>query len=130
MIDHIALEVSDPRISRSFYERALAPLGYKMLQEIPLEATGGRAVLGMGVPEKPDFWLIEGTPNKPPLHIAFTAHTSAEVDTFFQSALAAGGKDNGPPGPRPHYHKGYYGAFVLDPDGHNIEAVYHRYTKS
>lgn len=130
MIDHIALEVSNPSTSRSFYERALAPLGYRVRLEIPLEETGGRVVLGMGDSEKPDFWLIEGTPNKPPLHVAFTAQTSAEVDTFYHSALAAGGKDNGPPGPRPHYHKTYYGAFVLDRDGHNIEAVYHGYTKT
>ena len=79
----------------------------------------------MGVPPKPDFWVHEGTPQKPHVHIAFRADNRALVDAFYQAALAAGGKDNGPPGPRPHYHKDYYGAFVLDPDGHNIEACCH-----
>jgi catechol 2,3-dioxygenase-like lactoylglutathione lyase family enzyme len=125
MIDHTSLKVSDPKKSRRFYEGALAPLGYRVLMEVPMEHTGGRVVLGYGVPPKPDFWVAEGTPNEPRIHIAFRAESRKQVDEFYQAALAAGGKDNGPPGPRPHYHKDYYGAFVLDPDGHNIEAVCH-----
>jgi catechol 2,3-dioxygenase-like lactoylglutathione lyase family enzyme len=82
-------------------------------------------VLGYGVAPKPDFWVAEGTPNAPPIHIAFRADSHAQVDAFYKAAIAAGGRDNGAPGPRPHYHANYYGAFVLDPDGHNIEAVCH-----
>ncbi|MEZ4359582.1 MAG: VOC family protein [Kofleriaceae bacterium] len=126
MIDHTGLNVSDPERSRRFYEAALAPLGYRVLMEVPTAFTGGAIVLGWGVPPKPDFWTSSGGgPQKPPLHIAFRADTRAQVDAFYQAALAAGGTDNGAPGPRPHYHKDYYGAFVLDPDGHNIEAVCH-----
>jgi catechol 2,3-dioxygenase-like lactoylglutathione lyase family enzyme len=125
MIDHTGLHVSDPKKSRAFYEKALAPLGYKSLMEIPTEHTGGKVVVGYGVPPKPDFWLAEGTPETPRVHIAFRADDRKQVDRFYQEALAAGGRDNGPPGPRPHYHENYYGAFVLDPDGHNIEAVCH-----
>lgn len=125
MIDHTGLNVSDPVKSRRFYELALAPLGYELLVEIPKEATGGIVVLGFGVRPKPDFWISEGTPNAPHVHIAFRAEDRAQVDAFHAAAIAAGGRDNGAPGPRPHYHEGYYGAFVLDPDGHNIEAVVH-----
>ena len=117
--------MSDPAVSRNFYEKALAPLGYKVMMEIPKEFTGGKVVLGFGVPPKPDFWLQEGTPCTPRIHIAFRADSRAQVDAFYRAALGAGGKDNGPPGPRPHYHEHYYGAFVLDPDGYNIEAVIH-----
>jgi catechol 2,3-dioxygenase-like lactoylglutathione lyase family enzyme len=125
MIDHTGLQVSDPARSRAFYEKALAPLGYTVLREIPPQFTGGKVVLGLGVPPTPDFWVAEGAPSTPRLHIAFRAGSRAAVDAFYAAALAAGGKDNGPPGPRPHYHEHYYGAFVLDPDGHNIEAVIH-----
>jgi catechol 2,3-dioxygenase-like lactoylglutathione lyase family enzyme len=125
MIDHTGLVVSDAAKSRAFYEAALAPLGYSVLMEIPKEHTGGKTVLGWGVAPKPDFWTVNGTANQPPLHIAFRADSKKQVDEFYKAALAAGGKDNGAPGPRPHYHKDYYGAFVLDPDGHNIEAVCH-----
>jgi catechol 2,3-dioxygenase-like lactoylglutathione lyase family enzyme len=125
MIDHTGLGVSDPAKSRAFYDAALAPLGYKLLKEIPKEYTGGKVVLGYGIPQKPDFWVAEGTPNTPRIHIAFRAENHEQVDAFYKAALAAGGKDNGAPGPRPHYHEKYYGAFVLDPDGHNIEAVCH-----
>ncbi len=92
--------------------------------EIPKEHTGGATVYGYGVPPKPDFWWGEGTPNEPRIHIAFRA-TRRQVDAFYKAALAAGGRDNGAPGLRPHYHEHYYGAFVLDPDGHNIEACCH-----
>ncbi|MFO0665481.1 MAG: VOC family protein [Polyangiaceae bacterium] len=125
MIDHTGFLVSDPKKSRAFYDAALAPLGYRVLMEIPTEHTGGRVVLGYGEPPKPDFWVAEGPPNEPRVHIAFRAASHAQVDAFYKAAIAAGGKDNGPPGPRPHYHAHYYGAFVLDPDGHNVEAVCH-----
>lgn len=125
MIDHVGLSVSDPKLSRPFYEQALGPLGYQMLREIPTQVTGGKVVLGFGAPPKPDFWVTEGTPQTPRLHVAFRAESRAAVDAFYAAALAAGGRDNGPPGPRPQYHAHYYAAFVLDPDGHNIEAVVH-----
>jgi catechol 2,3-dioxygenase-like lactoylglutathione lyase family enzyme len=125
MIDHTGLQASNPSVSRQFYTQALAPLGYTVLMEVPKEHTGGLVVLGYGVAPKPDFWLAEGAPNQPRVHIAFRADNRKQVDDFYRAALAAGGKDNGPPGPRPHYHENYYGAFVLDPDGHNIEAVCH-----
>jgi catechol 2,3-dioxygenase-like lactoylglutathione lyase family enzyme len=125
MIDHTGVSISNPARSRAFYEKALAPLGYRILMDIPVEHTGGVAVWGMGVPPKPDFWVHEGPPQQPHVHIAFHAETRAIVDAFYQAAIAAGGKDNGPPGLRPQYHKDYYGAFVLDPDGHNIEACCH-----
>jgi catechol 2,3-dioxygenase-like lactoylglutathione lyase family enzyme len=124
MIDHTGLNVSDYRKSKAFYLAALAPLGYQVVMELPssIVPDGG---LGLGVPPKPDFWVAGGKPNVPPLHVAFRAENRAQVDAFYKAALAAGGRDNGPPGPRPHYHANYYGAFVLDPDGHNIEAVCH-----
>ena len=125
MIDHTGISVSDPGKSRRFYECALAPLGYTQLMEVPVEHTGGRVVVGYGVAPKPDFWLASGTPQEPRVHVAFRAHNKEQVDAFHRAALAAGGRDNGAPGPRAHYHAGYYGAFVLDPDGHNIEAVCH-----
>lgn len=125
MIDHTGIEVSHSEKSRKFYEKALAPLGYKILMEVPKQYTEGLVVLGMGVPPKPDFWIAEGVPNEPRLHIAFRADNRQQVDEFYLAALAAGGRDNGAPGLRPEYHENYYGAFVLDPDGHNIEVVCH-----
>lgn len=125
MIDHTGLDVSDAAKSRLFYEHALAPLGYQILMEVPPEYTGGAVVLGMGVPPKPDFWIHQGTPQQPHLHVAFRADNRGAVDAFYKAAMAAGGRDNGAPGLRPHYHPNYYGAFVLDPDGHNIEACCH-----
>ena len=118
MIDHMSVSVSNITRSKSFYGLALAPLGYAMLMEFEKFA-------GFGVAPKPDFWIGEGTPNEPHVHVAFRADTRAAVDAFFLAAIAGGGRDNGPPGPRPNYHENYYGAFVLDPDGHNIEAVCH-----
>jgi catechol 2,3-dioxygenase-like lactoylglutathione lyase family enzyme len=126
MIDHTGVQMSRPEVSRRFYDQALAPLGYAVLMVVPPEFTKGRVVLGYGVAPKADFWLAEGTPNEPRLHVAFRAESRAMVDAFHRAALAAGGKDNGAPGLRPHYHQHYYGAFVLDPDGHNIEAVCHQ----
>ena len=126
MIDHTGMDISDAARSRTFYEAALAPLGYKVLMEVPVEYTGGAPVLGFGVPPKPDFWIHQGTPQTPRVHIAFAGESRAVVDAFYEAAIAAGGKDNGKPGLRPHYHADYYGAFVLDPDGHNIEACCHK----
>lgn len=125
MIDHTGVSVSDFARSKAFYQQALAPLGYVLMLEFPASVTGGTDVAGFGEPPKPDFWLSRGTPNQPPIHIAFRAASRALVDAFYQAAIAAGGRDNGAPGLRPHYHPDYYGAFVLDPDGHNIEAVCH-----
>lgn len=125
MIDHTGVLITDPQKSRIFYDRALAPLGYEVLMVVPPEHTNGAVVLGYGVPPKPDFWVAQGTANQPHVHVAFRADSRQQVDAFYQAAMAAGGRDNGPPGPRPHYHEHYYGAFVLDPDGHNIEAVCH-----
>lgn len=126
MIDHTGVTVTDFNKSKEFYSRALAPLGYKLMMEVPREITGGVGVAGFGVPPKPYFWVAENqAANTPPVHVAFRADTRALVDAFYKAALAAGGRDNGPPGPRPHYHQNYYGAFVLDPDGHNVEAVCH-----
>ena len=125
MIDHAGLVVSDFIRSRAFYTAALKPLGYALITEVPATLTGTVDFAGFGVPPKPDFWISHGTPNRPPIHVAFRASSRAAVDAFYITALAAGGRDNGPPGVRPHYHPNYYGAFVLDPDGHNIEAVCH-----
>jgi catechol 2,3-dioxygenase-like lactoylglutathione lyase family enzyme len=121
MIDHIGVSVSDYEVSKAFYLAALAPLGYGLVMEV---AEGGRAA-GLGEAGKPDFWIGAGAATTPPAHIAFRARDRATVRAFHAAALAAGGRDNGPPGLRPHYHANYYGAFVLDPDGHNIEAVCH-----
>lgn len=125
MIDHTGVGASDYARSKAFYSAALAPLGYALLAEFPAAVTGGTDVAGFGEPPKPDFWLHAGAPQRPPVHIAFRAADRAAVDAFYRAAMAAGGRDNGPPGLRPHYHPNYYGAFVLDPDGHNIEAVCH-----
>ena len=127
MIDHIGFPVSDYVRAKAFYEKALAPLGYTLIMEFGGEHTeSGSAAAGFGRDGKPDFWIGgEGGP-KAGLHVAIVAADRAAVDAFHRAALAAGAKDNGAPGLRPHYHPDYYGAFVLDPDGHNIEAVCHR----
>ena len=125
MIDHTGISAKDIKRTVAFYKGALAPLGYVLMMEMPKSVTGSVDVAGFGVPPKPDFWIAEGAPNQPRLHIAFRAANRAQVEAFYKAALAAGGRDNGGPGPRPHYHPNYYGAFVLDPDGHNIEAVCH-----
>jgi catechol 2,3-dioxygenase-like lactoylglutathione lyase family enzyme len=124
MIDHVGFSVSDYARARAFYEKALAPLGYVLVMETTAQETGKPAA-GFGAGGKPDFWIGgEGKLDKP-LHIAIVAEDRATVDAFYRAALAAGGRDNGPPGVRPQYHPNYYGAFALDPDGHNIEAVCH-----
>lgn len=125
MIDHLGFSVSDYGRAKAFYAKALAPLGYGLIMEVTAEQTGHAAAAGFGVDGKPDLWFgAEGAMNKP-VHIAIAAKDRATVDAFYKAAIAAGGRDNGPPGIRPHYHANYYGAFVLDPDGHNIEAVCH-----
>ena len=125
MIDHIGVVVSDFAKSKEFYSKALAPIGYSLLAEFPASMTGHTDVAGFGESPKPDFWLIKGVPNTPPVHVAFRVSNRSTVDAFFKAAIQAGGRDNGAPGLRPHYHPDYYGAFVLDPDGHNVEAVCH-----
>jgi len=125
MIDHTGFMVNDFARSKAFYVRALAPLGYEVIMELSAAMTGRGDVAGLGVAPKPDFWIATGAPNEPRIHIAFRAANRAVVDAFYKAAIAAGGRDNGPPGLRPHYHPNYYGAFVLDPDGHNVEAVCH-----
>jgi catechol 2,3-dioxygenase-like lactoylglutathione lyase family enzyme len=127
LIDHITLVVSDYKRSKAFYERALSPLGAKALMEF------GEAC-GFGRDDKPELWIGTGPSSfhQPehltvftPMHVAFAANDRAEVDAFHRAALAAGGRDFGKPGVRTIYHPNYYGAFILDPDGHNIEAVCH-----
>jgi len=126
-LDHIGINCSDYARSKAFYEKVLAPLGISLVMEY------GKAA-GFGRDRKPDFWIGEGTTRfqKPeqlapitPVHVSFVARSRAEVDAFHVAALAAGAQDNGKPGPRPEYHANYYGAFVIDPDGHNVEAVIH-----
>jgi catechol 2,3-dioxygenase-like lactoylglutathione lyase family enzyme len=125
MIDHTGVGVRNFEKSKDFYSRALGAIGYQLIAEFSAEVTGSTAVAGFGEPPKPDFWINEGEPQKPHVHVAFRVPTRALVDGFYQAAIAAGGQDNGAPGPRPHYHANYYGAFVLDPDGHNVEACCH-----
>lgn len=128
MLDHIGFPVSNFLASKKFYVAALKPLGIGIVLEVTAEQTGGSSHAGFGDNGKPYFWIGDGDGEgvvRGRFHIAFTARTRAEVDAFHQAALAAGGRDNGKPGLRPHYHEHYYGAFVLDPDGHNIEAVCH-----
>lgn len=126
MIDHIGFSVSDLSKARGFYEAALEPLGIKALTVVTPEMTGGTDThIGFGS-NRPFFWIGTGRKHAPGIHVAFVAQDRATVDAFHRAAIAAGGIDNGKPGLRPHYHEHYYGAFVLDPDGHNIEAVCHR----
>jgi len=120
MLDHIGLSVSDYSASKAFYLAALKPLNYGLIMEV----TEVGPFAGFGEDGKPDFWIEQGVP-APKLHVALVAKDRATVDAFYKAAMAAGAKDNGAPGLRPIYHKHYYGAFVLDPDGHNIEAVCH-----
>lgn len=125
MIDHISLNVADFAGMEAFYAKALAPLGVKPMMKFGKEVTGGADVVGFGA-EKPFFWLAGTERTRPAQHIAFRAESRAEVDAFYAAAMAAGGTDNGKPGVREMYHPHYYGAFVLDPEGHNVEAVCHR----
>lgn len=126
MLDHVGLTVSDFAKSRAFYDAALAPLGIAVVMEVTPEQTGGSAHAGDGSEGNPYFWVGTGGAGAGHVHVAFTANDRATVDAFYAAALAAGGRDNGPPGIREHYHPNYYGAFVLDLDGHNVEAVCHQ----
>ncbi|MDQ0469058.1 VOC family protein [Labrys wisconsinensis] len=126
MLDHIGFPVSDLARSRAFYVAALAPLGFGVQWEVTPEMSGGDSHVGFGPPGRPHFWIGTGRPLQGRLHVALVAVDRPAVDAFHAAALAAGGTDNGPPGIRAHYHPDYYGAFVLDPDGHNVEAVCHR----
>ena len=124
MLDHIGFPVSDYERTKTFYLKALAPLGYSLIMEVKQDDSDSPAA-GFGANGKPDFWIGgEGGLNKP-LHVAILAGNRAAVDAFYHAAIAAGGRDNGAPGIRAHYHPNYYAAFVFDPDGHNIEAVCH-----
>lgn len=132
MLDHMTLRVSNFEASKAFYTGALAPLAYSLMAEF--EHDGARiAGFGWTRPDgsrKVDWWIVQTPPAaglavSGPTHLALLAKDRATVAAFHRAALAAGGRDNGAPGPRPHYHADYYGAFVLDPDGNNIEAVCH-----
>ncbi len=124
ILDHVGYPVSNFATSKAFYTQALAPLGITPIMEVTKEMTGGTEHVGFGM-DKPDFWIGTGHAAHSGVHVAFIASNRAKVDAFYHAALAAGGKDNGAPGLRPHYHKDYYGAFVFDPDGNNVEAVCH-----
>src|SRR5271168_2297987 len=123
MLDHVTFGVSDIRRSQAFYDQTLRPLG---IERLHVEDD----CAGYGANDKAFFWIglkgVAPTGAQPSGHVAFTAPDRETVDRFYEAALAAGGRDNGAPGLRPHYHENYYGAFVLDPDSHNIEAVCHR----
>jgi catechol 2,3-dioxygenase-like lactoylglutathione lyase family enzyme len=119
--DHVSLNVSDYEVSKRFYEQALAPLGYSVQTEFAEWKTAGFGAEGVSG----DFWIGERDPRGTGVHVAFQAPDHATVDAFHAAGLAAGGTDNGPPGIREEYHPTYYGAYVLDPDGNNIEAVCH-----
>jgi len=125
MIDHLGFAVRDIEKAKAFYLQAFAPLGIELLIEVTPEQSGAEAHLGFGANQKPFFWIGTGKAVEGPVHIALTAPNRATVDAFYKAALAAGGQDNGPPGIRAHFHPNYYGAFVFDLDGHNIEAVCH-----
>jgi len=124
MLDHIGIKVSDYARSKAFYSKALAPLGFGLVMEVTPEVIGGEVShAGFGTAKKPFFWISNGDGRG--AHVAFAADSRAAVDAFYRAALGAGARDNGAPGLRPHYHANYYGAFVFDIDGNNIEAVCH-----
>lgn len=116
IFDHIVLIISDADKSKNFYLNALSPLGIKLIRE-------DDGCIGFGTQNKPSFWICKEDNVQKPMHIAFIAENRKAVNEFHKAALKAGGKDNGAPGIRANYHPHYYGAFVIDPDGHNIEAV-------
>ena len=121
MFDHVGLNVRDYAASRAFYERALAPLGYGVVMDFDRWKAAG-----FGKDDKPELWIVEREPYGTGTHVALASPDRATVDAFHEAAVAAGGSDNGAPGLREQYHPTYYGAFVLDPDGNNVEAVCHR----
>jgi catechol 2,3-dioxygenase-like lactoylglutathione lyase family enzyme len=124
MIDHLGIAVRNHAASKTFYVAALRPLGIGVVMEVTLEDGAAAPATGLGANDKPFFWISEGKVVAG-LHLAFVAKTRAQVDAFHEAALRAGARDNGPPGLRPHYHPNYYGAFVIDPNGVNLEAVCH-----
>ena len=126
MLDHIVFGVSNFARSKTFYEAALAPLGYGVTMQISSDGPHGRTYTGFGSQGLAYFWIGTGDVLKGQIHVAFMAKDRTGVNAFYRAAIAAGGTDNGPPGLRAHYHPHYYAAFVLDPDGHNIEAVCHQ----
>jgi predicted lactoylglutathione lyase len=119
MFDHVGFGVTNLAVSKAFFLSSLQPLGVTLAMEGPYG-------VGIGKSGKPSLWLSDAKETPAHLHIAFTANSRSEVDAFYKAAIAAGGKHNGAPGLRPHYHPNYYGAFVIGPDGHNIEAVCHK----
>jgi catechol 2,3-dioxygenase-like lactoylglutathione lyase family enzyme len=127
MLDHVGFAVADAGRSRAYYETALAPIGITLIATAtPDQTEAGGTAHGFGSNGKPFFWIGDNERVGEGTHVAFAVESRALVDAFYAAAMAAGGRDNGPPGLRPHYHPNYYGAFVLDPDGNNIEAVCHR----
>lgn len=127
MLDHIGLSVADYPKAKAFYDAVMPTIGASCVMAVTAEETGGTYEgAGYGLNGKPSFWIGTGGRTKGSLHIAFVAESRAAVDAFYAAAIAAGGTDNGPPGIRAHYHPNYYGAFVFDLDGHNIEAVCHK----
>lgn len=126
IIDHLGVTFADYARALRFYEATLAPLGIGIVMQVTKEQTGGFEGTGFGRNGKPEFWVSNGGRITPHMHVAFATESRAEVNAFFEAALAAGGADNGAPGVRAQYHPHYYGAFVLDPEGHNIEAVCHK----
>ena len=126
IVDHIGFGVSDYARAKAFYSAALAPLGITLIVEVGPELTEGKVwACGFGKGGKPELWIGSDGKTTPPMHVAFVVESRAEVRAFHEAALRAGARDNGAPGLRPHYHPSYYGAFVHDLDGHNIEAVCH-----
>ncbi len=125
MIDHLGITVSDYAHARAFYERVLGVLDYEVIMDVSKEQTGGYEGCGFGTSGKPAFWIGTGATASTGVHVAFAAATRAAVDEFHAIALQHGARDNGAPGLRPHYHPNYYGAFVIDFDGNNLEAVCH-----
>jgi catechol 2,3-dioxygenase-like lactoylglutathione lyase family enzyme len=125
MIDHMGIGARDFEASRRFYDAAFTPLGISAVMEVTPDQTGGYHGLGYGSAGHPFFWVGNDSPRGAGIHVGFAAPNRAAVDAFYAAAMAAGGADHGAPGLRLHYHPNYYAAFVLDPDGLNIEAVCH-----
>ncbi len=131
MLDHVSIVVADFDRAKAFYTAALAPLGYALQMEFGKAAGFGRHGkpsfwIGAAGEGHPEFWSASHRAGAAPIHVAFVAESRADVDAFYRAAIEAGARDFGAPGPRPHYHPDYYGAFVLDADGNNVEAVCHK----
>jgi catechol 2,3-dioxygenase-like lactoylglutathione lyase family enzyme len=126
MLDHVGFTVKELERSKRFYQTALAPLSITLVMQVTPEQTGHGSHAGFGADGQPFFWIGDQGQPATGVHIAFTAPSRSAVEQFHRAALAVGGRDNGAPGLRPHYHEHYYGAFVFDPDGNNIEAVCHK----